>query len=342
MKYEEASKKFRKFFQLSASPVAIKISEEVITGQKPKSSARFCGFVRGAAYEGKSNVITERDLSNFTAAIMLGFSEPMYVDLYPRIKPAKTKSVAVMPLEKISDDADVVIVITNPARMMQILQVLYNVTKKRLEASMTSEASAIAGEATALPYMEKRPNLTLLCGGARTLGGYKEDELAVGMPFNLFIKLVESLAEPKLATALCGCLMDDIPGHVKDAFVGMGFDKGTDHFYGEFEGKTLRLYINRDKRGLITALTAYCPLKLGSEQEAQRAENIAEPMLTGEGTAIQRENWLDLILTAEFAEGLERAALDREKFGNAIKQILTRFVAITDEVRAAVSRSPTQ
>lgn len=56
MRYEGTSKKFRKFFQLSASPVAIKISKEVIAGQRPKLPARFCEFVRSAAYGGKSNV----------------------------------------------------------------------------------------------------------------------------------------------------------------------------------------------------------------------------------------------------------------------------------------------
>ena len=339
MKYEEISKKFRKFFQLSSSPVAIKISDKEISGPRPKSPMRFCEFVRKAAYGGEEHVVTERDLSNFTAAILLGFSEPMYVDLSPRIKPAKTKSIFVAPLDK-AHEADVVVIITNPSRMMQVTQILHKVTKKQLEGSMTCEASAIAGEATALPYMEKRPNLTLLCGGARTLGGYQENELAIGIPFDTFVKLADSLAEPTLTTALCGCLMDELPGHVKDFFSGMGFDKGTDHFFGEFRGETIRLYIGKDGRGVATTLTAYRPLKLGSEQEAQKAGGVAKSMLAGEGTAIRRENWLDLILATDFPEGLEKATLDKEKFENVVKKILTRFVEIADEIKATVSKGP--
>jgi uncharacterized protein (DUF169 family) len=333
------SKKFRKFFHLSASPVAVRISDKEMSGPRSRSPMRFCEFVRKAAYGGEEHVITEKDLSNFTAAILLGFSEPTYVNLYPRIKPAKTRSIFVTPLEK-AHEADVVIIIANPSRMMQVVQILHKVTKKRLEGSMTCEASAIAGEATALPYMEKRPNLTLLCGGARTLGGYQENELAIGIPFDTFTKLVDSLAEPTLTTALCGCLMDELPGHVKDFFSGMGFDKGTDHFFGEFQGETLRLYISKDERGVATTLTTYCPLRLGSEEEARKAEDVAKSKLAGEGTAIQRENWLDLILTTEFTEGLEKATLDRKKFENVVKKILTRFVEIANEIKTAVSRGP--
>lgn len=332
MKYEQMSKKFRRFFQLSSSPVAIKIFDKEVSGPRPASPSRFCELVRSAAYEGKEYVVTERDLRNFTASILLGFSEPTYVDLYPRIKPAKTKSVMVAPLEK-TKEADVVITITNPSRMMQILQTLYKATKQRLEASMTSEASAIAGEATAFPYMEQRPNLTLLCGGARTLGGYKGDELAIGIPFPTFTKLVDSLAEPALTTALCGCLMDELPAHLKDFFTELGFDKGTDHFFGEFEGETLRLYINKDERGVPTTLITYCPLKFSSEEEASKAEEVARSKLAGEGMAVKRENWVDLVFTSEFAEGLEKATLDKEKFTPVIRKILSRFVEIANEIK---------
>lgn len=334
-KNEELSKKFRKFFQLPTSPVAIKISDKEIGGSRPKAPSLFCEFVRKAAHEGESYVITENDLHNFTARVILGFTEPKYVDIYPRVKPARTKSVLVAPLEKIEQEPDVVATITDPARMMQILQVLYRVTRKRLEASMTSEASAIAGEATALPYVEKRPNLTLLCGGARSIAGYKENELAVGIPFETFLKLVDMLVEPTLATALCGCIIDEIPKHLKEAFVGLGFDKGTDHFYGDFEGKVFRFYLNKDERGLMASTTIHYPLKFKSEQEAQKSIEVAKVRLAGlggESTVLPRENWLDLVLTVEFPDGLEKVALDRKKFEDIISAILAGFVAVVDKV----------
>lgn len=334
-KNEELSKKFRKFFQLPTSPVAIKISDKEIKGPRPRAPSLFCEFVRKAAQGGEACLIIEDDLHSFTARVILGFTEPKYVDIYPRVKPARTKSVLVGPLEKIEQEPDVVVTITDPSRMMQILQVLHRATRKRLEASMTSEASAIAGEATALPHMEKRPNLTLLCGGARSIAGYGENELAIGIPFDQFVKLVDLLVEPTLAAALCGCIMDEIPKHLKEAFVGLGFDKGTDHFYGDFEGKVFRFYLNKDEGGLMAAATIHYPLKFKSEQEAQKSVGVAKELLAGlggESTVIPRENWLDMILTVKFPDGLEKVALDRKLFEETISGILAGFVRVVDKV----------
>jgi len=319
-----------------SSPVAIRISDKEIKGQRPKASSLFCDFVRKAAHGGESYTIAENDLHNFTARVILGFTEPKYVDIYPRVKPAQTKSVLVAPLEKAEQEPDVVVTITDPARMMQILQVLYRATQKRFEASMTSDALAIAGEATALPYVERRPNLTLLCGGARNIAGYEEeDELAIGIPFDQFVKLVDLLVEPTLATALCGCTMDEIPKHLKEAFVGLGFDKGTDHFYGEFEDRVFRFYLNKDERGLMATATIHYPMKFKSEQEAQKSVGVAKELLAGlggESTVIPRENWLDLILTVRFPDGLEKIALDRKKFEEAISGILAGFITVLGKV----------
>ena len=334
-KNEKLSAKFRSFFQLPTSPVAINISNGEKRGSRPKEPSLFCEFVRKEAHDGLGYLITESDLQNFSARIILGFTEPKYVDLYPRVKPAKTKSVAVAPLEKVDFEPDVIVIITDPARMMKIVQVLYRATQKRLEANMTCEASAIAGEATALPYMEKRPNLTLLCGGARDIAGYSENELALGMPFENFTKLVNSLKEPTLATALCGCIVDEIPKHLKQAFLDFGFEKGTDHFYGEFERRVFRIYLGKDEKGLISIVTIHYPLKFKSQQDAQKAIDAAESLLAGlagGGTVIQRENWLDLVLTVKFSGGLEKVALEKKKFGKTISGILTDFAAVINKI----------
>lgn len=332
---EELSKKFRKFFQLSTSPVAIKISDKEIKGQRPKTPSLFCSFVRRAAHGGENYVIAEGDLHNFTARVILGFTEPKYVDIYPRVKPARTKSVLVAPLEKTEEEPDIVVAITNPATMMQIVQVLYRATRTRLETNMTCEASAIAGEATALPYIEKKPNLTLLCGGARGIAGYSDNELAIGIPFDQFVKLVDMLVEPKLTEALCGCIMDEIPKHVKDAFVKFGFDKGTDHFYGDFKGKIFRFYLNRDDRGLLATATVHYPLKFKSEGEAQKSAAMAERLMSElwkESMAVPRENWLDLVVKVEFPDGIEKIALDKKKFEESVSKVLTAFIDVIDKV----------
>ncbi len=338
VRYEDLSDRFRKFFGLPSSPVAMKISDKQLDGEGPKQPSLFCEFVRRAAVDREAVTISENDLQNFAARVILGFMEAKYIDIYPRIKPAATKSIVVAPLEMMSQDPDVVIVLMNPARMMEVMQVLFRATRKRLEASMTCESSALAGEATAIPYMEKKPNLTLLCGGARMIAGYEEDELAMGMPFEAFVKLTESLTEPTLATALCGCLMDDISKHLKEAFIAVGFDKSTDHFYGEVLGKVFRAYLSKDEQGLITVATFHYPLKFKSGEEAQRAINPAKALLAGLGgevTVSQRENWLDLILTVKFPDGLEKLALDVENFKGTINKILSAFASTIDRVAPA-------
>jgi uncharacterized protein (DUF169 family) len=334
-KLEELSREFRKFFRLSTSPVAVKFSEDKLEGQRPGSPSLFCDFVRKAARDEESYLITEEDLKNFVARVILGFTEPKYVDIYPRVKPARTKSVLVAPLEKMNREPDVVLVISDPARMMSIVQVLYRATRARLEANMTCEGQAVAGEATALPYMEKKPNLTLLCGGARGIAGYKEDELIIGIPYSEFTKLVDLLVKPKLTAALCGCIMDEIPKHLKEAFVGLGFDKGTDHFYGDFEGKIFRVYLNKDERGIMASAIVHYPMKFKSKEEAQKFIGSAKKLLArleGESNVVPRENWLDLVLMVEFPEGLEKLALDLARFNKAIKDILVGFAGVVDEI----------
>lgn len=328
----DLSEQFRKFYQLPSSPVAVEISERELDGPRPESKSRFCDFVRRVAYEGKEFVIMEEDLSNFTPRVILGFTEPKYVEISPRIEPVETKSIRLIPLEKSEGEPDVIVTIANPSRMMEVVQILHQTTDRSLKSTMTCKGSAIAGEATALPYMEGTSNLTLLCGGARSIGGYREEELAIGVPFSIFAKLAGSLTEPALTDALCGCLMDDIPSHVEEVFSDMGFDSGTDHFFGEFEGKTLRFYVDKDEEGTLSLVTIHYPLKLKSGEKASDLKKVAEGLLAGRGTAITRENWLDLILKTTFSEGLEKVALDKDEFENNITRIFSDFVEIIEKV----------
>ncbi|MGQ9788580.1 MAG: DUF169 domain-containing protein [Candidatus Hadarchaeaceae archaeon] len=187
----DLSREFKKVFQVTAEPVAITILDRELTGNGPESPSLFCELVRKAAYCGKNYVINENDLSNYSTRVILGFNEPKYVDLYPRIKPAKTKTVLIAPLEKSYVEPNIVVIITNPAQAMLMIQNLSRILNKIFEASMGCRGSAIAGEAVAIPFMEQRPNLTLLCGGAREIAGYSADELALGLPYVNFLKLIK-------------------------------------------------------------------------------------------------------------------------------------------------------
>ncbi len=56
---------------------------------------------------------------------------------------------------------------------------------KELKAEFKCEA-AVSGEAIAKVYNENKPNLTLLCGGARVKGKFKDNELLIGIPKKVY------------------------------------------------------------------------------------------------------------------------------------------------------------
>jgi len=53
-------------------------------------------------------------------------------------------------------------------------------------------AAAVSGEAIAKVYNEQKPNLTLLCGGARVYGKFKDDEFIISIPKKVYDKIKEN------------------------------------------------------------------------------------------------------------------------------------------------------
>lgn len=334
MNFGEASRKFRKFFQMSMSPVAVRISdkvENVPEAKRPSSPISYAEAVKRAASFGESFLLLKEDISRTEDEINLGFSEPIYVDIHPRIKPAKTRSVYVAPLEKFGGRVDIILVIANPVKMMNLVQILYRLTGEMFTPSMKASGGVCSGEATAIPFMEKRVNLTLLCSGDRVFGGFKEDELAIGFPAEVFFKVVNLLEEPKLTEALCGCLMSDIPEHLKEGLLKLGFEKATDHFFGEIEGKSVRLYIDKDESGTLSRLTIYAPMKLASKEKSEMIAARANELLAGEGFAKARENWLDLVVKANFKEGLDKIAFDEGRLSKELKSRIDYIFSILEK-----------
>lgn len=156
MDHAELSMKFRKFFEFPSSPVAVRI---ISNGQEQKTSTqpmRFCEMVRRSAVYGESFVFSVEELTCTSAELALGFSEPAYGEVYPRIKPANTKLVSVSPLEKTEKKPDVVIIIGNPRKIMRVSTILSQLHEKQpVEAKFKGEF-AVCGECTAIPFMEKK------------------------------------------------------------------------------------------------------------------------------------------------------------------------------------------
>jgi len=314
MKYLELSAKFRKFFELPSSPVAVRIIIEDSEKKTSTQPMRFCEMVRRSAVYGESFVFGVEELTCTSAELALGFTEPSYGEVYPRIKPANTKFVSISPLEKTEKKPDVVIVVGTPRKIMRISTVLSQLHEKQpVEVKFKGEF-AVCGECTAIPFMEKKVNLSLLCNGARMFSGYRDDEIVMGFPLDDFIRLAESTEEKEITSALCGCIMDDIPANAVDAIEKIGFGKGTDQFFGRFGSEIVRLYTPKEKDGKITSLTLHVPVKFKDNDTASAVNEKAREILEKPLLHRVRDNWVDIALPLDMGETLNRASMRGEKF----------------------------
>lgn len=331
--FMELSSKFRKFFELPSSPVAVRILSD---GKEQKTSMqpmRFCEMVRRSAFYGESFVFGVEELTCTSGELALGFTEPCYGEVYPRIKPASTKLVGVEPLEKVDKKPDVVIVIGSPRKIMRISTVLAQLHEKQPVEVRFKGEFAVCGECTAIPYMEKKVNLSLLCNGARMFSGYRDDEIVMGFPLEDFIRLADSTEEKEITSALCGCIMDDIPANAVEAIEKIGFGKGTDQFFGRFGEEIVRLYTPKDRDGRTTSLTLHIPVKFKDGKAAARAnekanEILQKPLLHG-----VRENWVDVALPVDLGETLNRASMRGGKFEALMKNGMDTLLKEVEKLR---------
>ncbi len=339
MKYAEFSVKFRKFFELPSSPVAVRIITDASEKKTSTALMRFCEMVRRSAVYGESFVFGVEELTCTSGELALGFTEPSYGEVYPRIRPANTKLVSVTPLEKTDSKPDVVIIVGNPRKIMRVSTILSQLhEKKPVEARFKGEF-AVCGECTAIPYMEKKVNISLLCNGARMFSGFRDDEIVMGFPLEDFIQISESTEEKEITSALCGCIMDDIPANAVTAIEKIGFGKGTDQFFGRFGKEIVRLYTPKDKDGKITSLTLHVPVKFRDNETASGVDEDARELLQPPVLHRVRENWMDIALPLDLGEPLNRASMRGEKFEALVRGGIDTILKEVEKVKRKGSYS---
>ncbi|MDP2845409.1 MAG: DUF169 domain-containing protein [Candidatus Methanoperedens sp.] len=333
MDYAELSMKFRKFFELPSSPVAVRILSDGAEQKTSASPMRFCEMVRRSAVYGESFIFGVEELTCTSAELALGFTEPTYGEVYPRIKPANTKLVSVSPLEKTEKKPDVVVVIGTPRKIMRVSTILSKLHEKQpVEVKFKGEF-AVCGECTAIPFMEKKVNLSLLCNGARMFSGYRDDEIVMGFPLDDFVRIAESTEEKEITSALCGCIMDDIPAGAVAAIEKAGFGKGTDQFFGRFGNEIVRLYTPKEKDGKITSLTLHVPVKFKDNETASKANEKAKEILEKPLLHRVRDNWVDIALPLDLGETLNRASMRGEKFEAIVKGGIDTILKEVEKVK---------
>jgi len=102
--------------------------------------------------------------------------------------PTGTYGVIVAPL-KAAVKPDIVIMIVNPYQAMRITQGYAYHMGIAKNIKFTGN-QGICSECTAAPYINQDMNVSLLCANTRFSAQWQEYEMAIGLPFDMFEKLV--------------------------------------------------------------------------------------------------------------------------------------------------------
>ncbi len=105
---------------------------------------------------------------------------------------ASTYGILVRPLKDFDSVPDVIIVIGNPYHSMRLIQgyVYNNGVKPNLDCKAMQ---AICSECTIVPYMTCEMNISTLCPSTRMLAKWKEEEMAIGIPYEKFEETVKGV-----------------------------------------------------------------------------------------------------------------------------------------------------
>lgn len=179
---EVVEEKFRFYLGMEYKPVGITLYPDLAPGPKPDREGSFCYFVRRAAVNGEEFLLSEDDISCLNAHLPLGLIQPRYVKIEQRIKEQIT-CVRVGPLQ----GCHIVLLVLSAEQIMTM-----SVLLSGIEAKFKGE-TAVCGETVAEVYNSGKPNVSFLCHGARSYGGFRPGELVLGLPVDIFMKLSEKM-----------------------------------------------------------------------------------------------------------------------------------------------------
>ena len=96
------------------------------------------------------------------------------------------------PLDQISIDPDIVVLLCNPLQTMKLIQAYQYSTGERVNAVMGGLFS-LCGDAVATPLLCRSLNIAIGCEGAREHAGLKDHEMSVSFPYNMTHALIDGL-----------------------------------------------------------------------------------------------------------------------------------------------------
>ena len=202
------------------SPIAVRLVTEnddlTVLPKESKRRIRYCQLLMEAK-KGKSLLLTATSISCPAAASALGFlplpekiskgemlktlglfasneAAARTMNAMPRLESGKFRAVAVAPLETASFEPDVVVIEDVPEKIMWInLASLYSSGGRLNFSSAVFQACCV--DATAIPYLSKKVNVSLGCYGCRDSTDIADDECLTGIPVHLLPEIVDSLRE---------------------------------------------------------------------------------------------------------------------------------------------------
>lgn len=173
----------------------------------------YCVMIRNAM-EGKNLKASVENVGCFGGARALGMIEPDEMSLSGRFYHklglyrdlATSKNVqknvtfcghrlyglTVKPVEDYDEEPDVILIVTTPYNSMRIIQA-YTYAYGFHTAYKMSGNQAICSECTAFPFESNNINVSMLCAGTRYKAKWKDEEMAIGFPFNQFLSISKGL-----------------------------------------------------------------------------------------------------------------------------------------------------
>ncbi|WP_406656901.1 DUF169 domain-containing protein [Methanolobus sp. ZRKC2] len=123
------------------------------------------------------------------------------MDKVPMVPATSIKAVVYSPLEKATFMPDVILIITNPKKVMELSQALLHKSGGRINAGFAGKQS-ICADGVAYPYLTGEAGVTVGCSGSRKYTEIQEEEMIMSIPVGMLADMVES-AKSMFGTYAC-------------------------------------------------------------------------------------------------------------------------------------------
>lgn len=105
---------------------------------------------------------------------------------------SSTYGLSIVPLSKCERTPDVIIIMTNALQSMRLVQGYEYFTGKKPVIDMGA-MQGMCSEVTVSPYITGEMNVSVLCPSTRMLCKWSENDMAVGIPYELYESVVEGV-----------------------------------------------------------------------------------------------------------------------------------------------------